>query len=892
MKVTPSINNMRKTWIIDLTEGGDTSNGVAIDSLLAGFTDVTGGGDFRWWDYWSIGRTPTFPGIKQLNLAGRLQTPENTSIKLAAQHGTVFLIGCAEHKATRSHFCEWASQLRLLAPADLLGCVGTVQKIGLLQLPDEMFTAGRATDESFVAFLAQLENTLADFDALYLFSNRKDHPYLIAQLIQHLSMPDTSLGQLPRGLCSAGVFALHASWDQFRCHCEKRLEAELWKRFLEEEAPPYYDPSALEGLTDVFARAVDAADWDRRFIADVPGSPELPTEFWAIPAHLSPWSIWNSHLLDHGGFFEGWLRDWVPGLADGNSRMAESVMREVEVRLQTIESDLITEAGAALFQDAVQLGDASKARSKLQFRFWLERKVRHVNEQIVAIRRSTLKLFRFEDEPVLHEILDVSRKDLEEGRDRLVEAAEVRGLTNRLRGHPSLLAFSVRVLFVGTMLATWGGPLLDYLRLISPQSWLLMIHQVVWMVMAFTLPVACMLLSVRLRHNHISQHARKLTFLELARVEKRISDLCADRCQGALVSTHEKLGETIDGFEELCRRLGNEMANDLPPLSHPQLPITAFQRPLLDPSMAPHREPVEFLQVPDADDRPVAFSQLSRADINALLTRLISPAMVHPSLLLPVIETWARGVEEEDPSHRISQISSKTGEFLRGRITYESPGHQDLWREAHGSTGTLAREIAIQSSPGFQKIQGHEMTEGTYNRITRDLDFVQGGVHKEIMGLNGYASWLRYHGFPHMAAAIPNPKTIEAANDWLELGMRKQPPVLAEFHAQTGGVVSIESQVWKIVNPGDLLARIGNEEWIAARSGYLAFGPDIEDGRQVPSGTLVGRILSPAEDNIELFKLFQITKRAERPIVTMGGGEIVGRNQERFETYNARASAE
>ena len=123
-----------------------------------------------------------------------------------------------------------------------------------------------------------------------------------------------------------------------------------------------------------------------------------------------------------------------------------------------------------------------------------------------------------------------------------------------------------------------------------------------------------------------------------------------------------------------------------------------------------------------------------------------------------------------------------------------------------------------------------------------------------------------------MAAAIPNPRTIEAANDWLEQGMMTQPPVLAEFHAQTGGVVSIESQVWKIVNPGDLLARIGNEEWIAARSGYLAFGPDIEDGRQVPSGTLVGRILSPAEDNIELFKLFEITRRAERPIVTMGGG--------------------
>ena len=93
------------------------------------------------------------------------------------------------------------------------------------------------------------------------------------------------------------------------------------------------------------------------------------------------------------------------------------------------------------------------------------------------------------------------------------------------------------------------------------------------------------------------------------------------------------------------------------------------------------------------------------------------------------------------------------------------------------------------------------------------------------------------------------------------------------------------------MNPGDLLARIGNEEWKAAQSGYLAFGPDIEDGREISSGTLVGRILSPAEDNIELFKLFEITRRAKRTIVTMGGGEIVGQNQERFETYEARASA-
>lgn len=898
---------MRRTWIIDLAEKPadvQTSTGAAVDFMLQGYTRATGAGGFCWWHYQSVARQPGPNGFGQLNLASKIHAPEDVALQLDSENGVVILIGCAGEASTYEHYCGWASQLAALEPADLLGSPGTIEKIGILCLPEELFTAGCATDRKLAAFLVQLENAARCFDALYLIGNQKtspelrciieipaEHrPYLIAQLIQHLTMPEASRSELLSGICSAGVFALHACWDRFASHCEHLIGTELWRRFLVSEAPPFCDPRALDPLHDGFGTSALAEDWNKGYLAQASKGPVLPAVYWDIPAEHSPWKIWTSRLLDRGGFYEGWLRDWVISLMEQNARMSGNAMEDAEPSLASHESELLQLAGTALFQDFERLGeDSHPPRSKRQFEIWLERKARHLEDQQKSFRDSLAPLFSFPDQPVIHEMLDASRKDVETGRDDLEQATEIRGLIQRLKSHPSLLAMGVRAVFASTLLVILVHPVLTVVKTWQGLSILSAISPLVWMAMAFAVPLLAMFLSVRYRHNHIRQHAQKLTILELARLEEAICSACAARCRSTLEKSVDMVNATITSFRETCDHLAKWAEGAPPPASHPDLPITAFQRPLLDPDVAGLPKPVELMRIPNAEDKPTPLADFRQADYSALLTRLVSPSVVRPSMLVPYLERWVVGRDEDQVEDPINRVADKTFRFVREKIQYESRDHRDLWEKAIDPRGPYHREISLRSSPSVEKQQGHDISEGEHNRCSEELDFAGKGLHQDVRNLTGYASWMRYHRFPHLAAAIQNSRTVEAAKEWLETGLRSQPEVVESYIVEMGGILSIECQEWSIVEAGQLLAKIGAAEWRAGQNGYLAFEQDVDDGKIVTTGALVGRILSPEGYDPRLATIFEMAERSGRNITNLGGGQVVGYNKERYKTYEVTA---
>lgn len=899
---------MQKTWIFDLgrpESAAGAANGEAIDAVFAGFTAASGGRSLRWWHYQCFADAPSCPDNRILgSLFGAITAPALPDAPpLDPDAGTVFLIGSADQEATRHHFCHWAHRLALLQPADVLGEPGTIRRIGVLRLPEFLFTAGRATDEAFSAFLAQLANVAGSFEALYLVGDQisahefgaavevpaADRPYMLAQLLLHLSMPQPSRAALPSGICSAGAFALHADWPHFVEHCRWKFSADLWRKFMLSDQAPFFDPRELEHARKDgrLEPATRAEDWRTAFRNAIPGEFDLPSEFWAVPSESSPWRIWSGKLLDRDGFFEDWLRNWVTRLSEANDKMSAEVLLDSVQRVDALEREHCDAATMALRDDLDRLaGPARAARSKAQLDAFFVDAERRLRVQTGSLADAPAALFDFSSDPSVHEMLDRARKDVDEGRDNLAEAADLRGLTVRLQGHPSLLAMALRAVFASALLVVLVPPVLALLRAWRPESWLVSLPPEIWSVAAFAAPFAAMLLSVKYRHNHIRQHARKLTALAMARLEKRVAQMCSERLKSAFGKVADDVAGAREGFLRLCDELFDRLADRQPPLSRPELPVTAFQQPLLagDGSEASPGS-AGSMEASSRDGVLAPYASLGDEDFCALLRRLIGAGSVAPSFLAPDLDRQAEGRAVDDPAGRVIEA---TLSFAARELSLTDPEHRLHWEEAAALAGPMRREIALRSSPSIERQQGYDIAGGKYHRCSADMELPE--FHRDIRRLGGFASWMNYHRFPHLAAAIQNPQTATAARTWLIGGLSQEASVREEFRAPASGELSIEAQQWSAVGPGDLLARVGSHAWQAANEGFVVFR---QDEGNVAQGTVVGQVITFPSQDPRLLDLFVFVEAHADQLRTVGGGAVEG-NADRIETYSflARRAAE
>ena len=890
---------MQRTWIIDLAQASgaaESSNRSSLEAVLSGFSSASLGEALPWWHYHAAG-TAGWPGKIGLGpVIDAIAPPASPHApRLDPDSATVFLIGSADESVTQQSFCRWAHGLASLGPADWLGAPGTIRRIGILRLPEALFKAARATDEALSAFLAQLTNVTDSFEALYLVADEKtsrefgvvevpaaDRSDMLAQLILHLSMPEPRASELPRGICSAGVFALHADWTRFKDYCHWRFCADLWRKFMHSQQEPFFNAQELETAKKQgkLEPATRPEDWRAAFQAAIPKVPDLPTELWSVPSDLSPWRIWSSKLLDYGGFFERWLRNWVVDLSRGNSDMSREVLGNSSRRLEAQEQESRSAVTGALRDDINLLaGPSFSARSRAQLDAFFLDAEQHVRNRATALEASSSSLFDFSSEPSVHEMLDKARKDVDEGRDKLTEAADLRGLTVRLHGHPSLLAMALRAFFASALLVMLVPPALAMLRAWKPGFWLFSLPPELWTAIAFLSPFVAMLLSVKYRHNHIGQHARKLTALALARLEKRVAELCSER----LKSSFEKIADDValarKGFLEFCDHLLARISSSQPSLSHPQLPTTAYQQPLLGGDDGKGlSKPTEKLQASSRDGVTVPYESLRDEDYGALLARLVAFSAVPPSHLAPDLDQKAGAVAVEDPAGR---IVSATLAFAARELSFADENHVEQWREAAGFSDLLRREIGLRSAPSVEKQQGHDIGEGRFNRCSAGMELP--GFHRDILNLDGYASWMTYNKFPSLASAIQNPQTVQATKAWLTNGLSQEPAVCEELKAPAAGVVSIEAEPWSRVESGAVLAKVGDRELRSGSSGFVVFDETI-DVNPVVEGQVVGRIITFASDDPRLLALFEFTEDRPEQILSIGGGLAEG-NKDRIETY-------
>jgi len=887
---------MQRTWIIDLSESSPSkeSNGFAIEAVLSGFTGAALGEPFCWWHYHEAGPSG-WPGREGIGpLIDAIDAPSSShAARLDSVSATVFLIGSADESATREGFFDWACGLASLEPADWLGAPGTVRRVGILRLPEDLFKVARATDEAFSAFLAQLNHAGGLFDSLYLVgdeaSSRElgavevseaDRPYLLAQLILHCSAPEPSQEKLPSGICSAGVFALHADWQRFREYCQWKFSSDLWDKFMHSGDAPFFNPSELEmaAREGKLEPATRPGNWHAAFMAVIPREPDLPTERWSIPPELSPWRIWSSALLDRGGFFEGWLRHWAADLSRENSAMTAEVLEGATRRLDAQAKESESIVTSALRDDVDLLAGASySARSRTQWEAFFLDSEKRLQDRTKDLHRSHSALFDFSSDRRIHEMLDKARKEVEAGGDQVSETAELKGLTARLQSHPSLLAMALRAALASALLVTLAPPGLALLRAWKPALWPLSGPPELWTAIAFLAPFAAMVLSVKYRHNYIGQHARKLTMLALARIEKQVSDLCAGRLESSFRKMTNEVVGARERFLEFCDRLVDHLSASEPSLSHPELPLTAFQRPLLggDGSNVPTKATAD-LQVTSRDGHPVPFDSLREDDYAALLRRLVSFGAVAPSDLVPGLAQQEGGSPDEDPGVRILQF---TRDFASRELTFTDEGHRRQWREACEGSGALCREVERRSAPSVERQQGYDISEGRYVRSSHGLELP--GFEEDIHSLNGYASWMSFSRFPSLASAIPNPLTVQATREWLERGLHQEPETREEFHSPAAGRPTFEKEPWSRVAPGDLLATVGDYEVRSNTSGFVDFG---EADNLIAEGQLVARVICFASDDPRLIALFELAERLNQTILDIGGSVVEGR-LERVETY-------
>lgn len=880
----------------------EATNAQAIDAALKGFTAASFHEAFCWWYYSCISADPAWRGRQGLRgLVDAIVPPASPNApRLEPGKGTVFLLGTADEPETRDNFCHWAHGLANLQPADLLAAPGTLRRIGILRLPEVMFTAGRATDGDLSAFLAQLGNVTNCFDALYLLGDQttsselgavmeippNDRPYLVAQLVLHLSMPEPNGAEMPSGICSAGSFALHASWEHYVHYCRWRLSADLWQKFLTAEKPPFFEPQKLRlALKDErFGRVTQADDWRAVFLAAIPKTPDLPSQLWNIPADDSPWRIWSSKLLDHGGFFERWLRDWVANIFRENQDMTRDVLENCARRLDEQENKYQQRAIVALRDELNSLGASThSARSKAQFDVFFADARQHLKNQAQKAPGAAATLFDFESEPAVREMLDRARKDVEEQRDKLAEAAELRGMTVRLQGHPSLLAMSLRAVFASSLLVMLVPPALALLQTWRPESALLTLPPEGWAVLAFLGPIAAMLLSVKLRHNHIRQHARKLTALALARLEKRVGEECESRLRSAFERAAATVAGFHRGFAACCQQLSESLCSSPPPIARPELPVTAFQKPLLGGDGTNGLpEPTSGLLAPSSRGTAVAYDSLRDEDYNSMLCGLISAGVLLPASLAPELDQDAGAEVGGDP---VGKIIEATLLFAENQLNYADEGHVGLWEDVAARTGRFQHEISLRSAPSVEKQQGHDIAGGRYDRCSSRLAL--SSFRADILHLDGYASWMAYNRFPNLASGIQNSQTVDKANAWLSHGLCQDSVVTEEFRAPVRGRLTIEREPWCAVKAGDLLAKVGSHEWRAKSEGFVVFQDGTDEG-EVEEGMPIGRVVTFSDHDPRFVSLFRFVHAGAGELRTLRGGLAAG-SRDRVETYKLMA---
>lgn len=891
---------MQRTWIIDLSqaaEGAEPPNRSALDEVLHGFASAAWGERLPWWHYHAAGGAG-WPGVAGLRpvIDGLAPPAAPHAARLAPDAATVFLVGSADEPATRQNFCRWACGLASTEPADWLGAPGTIRRIGILRLPETLFRADH--DEAFAAFLAQLTNVTDCFEALYLLGDEKtsrefgvvevpaaDRPYLLAQLILHMSMPEPNGSKLPRGVCSAGAFALHTDWSSFQDYCRWKFSSDLWHKFMRSRQEPFFQARELEmvGKQGKLSAASRPEDWRAAFHAAVPEAPKLPSELWAVPSDMSPWRIWSSKLLDHGGFFKGRLRNWVADLCRKNAVLSADVLQNATQRLEAREQESASAVTLALRDDLDRLaGSSCSARSRAQVEEFFHQAEQYLRRQAAALDTATAYLFDFSSEPSVHEMLDQARKDVDEGRDHLAEAADLRGLTVRLQGHPSLLAMALRASFASALLVMLVPPALAMLRAWKPGFWLFSLPPELWTATAFLAPFAAMFLSVKYRHNHIGQHARKLTALALARLEKRVSALCSERLTSSFAKIADEVAAARAGFLAFCDDLLARISSIQPPLSHRHLVATPYQKPLLG-GDGDNRlpKPTEQMRAPSRDDVVVPYDSLRDEDYGRLLERLVRSGSVLPSHLAPDLDRKAGAPAVEDPAGRV--IGTTLG-FAERELSFTDEKHHRQWSDAAtGASDLLRREIDPRSAPSVERQQGYDITEGRYNRCSGEMDLP--GFHRDILDLDGYASWMSYNKFPSLVSAIQNPQTVQAAKEWLASGLSEEPEICEELKAPGAGLVSVEALPWSRVEPGALLAKVGDRELRSTTSGFVVFEPGIDAG-PVTEGQVVGRVITFAAEDPRLLELFEFAEDRSRSqkIASIGGGKAEG-NRDRIETY-------
>jgi len=314
-------------------------------------------------------------------------------------------------------------------------------------------------------------------------------------------------------------------------------------------------------------------------------------------------------------------------------------------------------------------------------------------------------------------------------------------------------------------------------------------------------------------------------------------------------------------------------------LSHPQLPTTAYQQPLLggdDANRLP--KPTEKLQAPSRDGVIVAYDFLRDEDYSALLRRLVAFGSVPPSHLAPDLDQRAGALAVEDPAGR---VVGATMAFAARELSFTDDKHLEQWKEAAGSSDLLRREIGLRSAPSVEKQQGHDIGEGRYNRCSVGMHLP--GFHRDILGLDGYASWMSYNKFPSLASAIQNPQTVQAAKEWLASGLGEEPKICEELNAPAAGLVSVEAEPWSRVEPGTLLAKVENRELRSSSSGFVVFD-DAIDTSPVVEGQAIGRVIAFGSHDPRLLALYEFAEDRSQHVLSIGGGEAEG-NRDRIETY-------
>jgi hypothetical protein len=930
--------SLKPTWIYDLN--GDSSHqqtASSITNLLNGLTDSLAADHVRKkTDWWRLIRLTD--EIQPVDLVDRdpIDSPEDGNLFLPFDNeiGYVVLLGSLdeESRVPMRRFLDFAKKLREEDPADRLGGPGSLFRLGIVRVPERVL---RQQDQraEIAGYLTMLHHTMEEprcFDALVLVADTvtspdragditiavEDRGAQVAQIIQHFVALGGSPQTLPKGICSAGAFCLHSHWANFQKHCSWLAAGDLWKKFLEEDRPPFADVNALQGRENGFRQA--ASGWGPRLVSAVQTLDEqfpgrIPDV--TLTHEPSPWKFWDSRLLDVGNFYHTFIRNHLQRLNHELSIKFESTVTASHQRATQEASELTRNTRIALRDAFNQIcGREQIPRSKRHFEAFLEQTRAIVEREEKNIRAEATPFFSFpQEEKNLNAMLDAARKEVEAGNSERAEASEYLGLLNRLKSFPILLGMIARALLLGVMIAFLVPPFVGYLTHEHPDSPLTTIPPAIWSLLAFAGPFLIMLFSLVLRKNHIVQHGRILTALAHARIEHEIHEQIRTIWHDAFAVVKGSVHRALSEFQEFCGELQQQFEpSHAPPISHSYMPRTAFQRPLMGNEACLSGKdmpgPREAFRLKNRDKLVRDHLSLQDADWIHHLQQMIRfdgyeepKGFVRPQDMVVSFlpesypEDWKHSEKAATAKCLAERALVHTQLFCLdkpGIIEFTDPEHQQFWQDSSRGYEPYGPEIVIRSQPSVERNQGFDTKENDYGKCSKDvIHATQLDGFEDSIELKGLTSWMKAYEFTKLFHAIPQQRMIQDACAWLMNRLSASAKSQIPVESTHAGIVQIEREPDTIVQKDEVLMKIGNQEIKAPELGLFRVRADQEiHGMEVNVSQPLARIITLHQAPDPLL-LSIIRNKGANACRTAMNGERIGVDEDVLRYYKALAES-